>query len=201
MPDKAFIQFWVPIFVAVVTPILAFIAAMMGTRSANKRNSDIIAAENRRHSEEINLRLDQFERQLGDNLQQRKMEVGRAILEKQLDAMQGAFTKWRELNLIEHDAHPGAKPELADLSPERRLELLFSRVNTVHAWYDANSYYLPQDIRKKFILVINELSPIVFDLVHDPTHVKSAEFGRDFRDTFLLIESKMQKFLDDYSLI
>lgn len=107
--------------------------------------------ENRRHRKELDTRMLQFEKQLIENFEQRKLEVGKALLNRQLDTLQGAYDRLSKFRrayhpmLSEHDAESKAPGQISPLNPIQLLEF-----GQMLEWIDANLLYLPKELRDPY---------------------------------------------------
>ncbi|MFH1699996.1 MAG: hypothetical protein ABIE07_05350 [Candidatus Zixiibacteriota bacterium] len=164
--DLSIAEKWAPLAFA---PILSAIVAYLTVRATNKR-----------HKIDWQNNYEILKKQLFDNEKQRQMEVGKIILEKQLNALQGVYEKLRKLNIIVNgDTH--------------KTQDMKSTVEEIRNFHDENSIYMPKALQDTFLGLINRTSK----------NIKSPniEYEKDIKGAFNKIQEYVDKLMAKYSLI
>ncbi|MEP0827905.1 MAG: hypothetical protein HRF51_05230 [bacterium] len=169
----------IPIITSAITFLSVIIMGMINIKM-NKKNIDA-------KSQELRILL-------ADKERERKFEVGKAVLQRSLQAMQEGFQNVMYLNRILNSVSAATISEV-------ELESQIAKVKSIRDWYDANCFYIPDSIRKKFLQLVNSTFIDIKNKQSLGDQRERAHIWKNLIDLVDNIENAFQQFFDKYSLI
>ncbi len=181
MDNGIIIPIWLYVVLSLGTPLLGFIGVIVTGIWTSKRNRDI-----------LEVKIDALKSQEEEWENARTFTVGQSILPKMLDSMQKVFEYTIEINaMIPSDVFNSQSIQNNNNDFIKERDKIFEKFRQIRKWYDQNCFYIPKDIRKSFLTMLN--------LAQDKN--LWTQFWAKLKETVENLENMFDLFLLKYSLI
>jgi len=127
---------------------------------------------------------------------ERKFKISQSLLEKNLDAMEKAYEYLMEINKILHRSMVSV--ESAEKT-KYNFETLLTKVKEVESWYHANRFRLPKDISEQYILLLQNVTLYLANLIAGVEPRNNDPIWETYRETYMILSNKFENFLSKYN--
>ncbi len=170
---------------AVATVVGVIISVTVANRNVKKDMRTRIAALR----EDIRLRREEMH-----------LMVGRAVLPRNLEALQSCFQYTMEINRILYRGMSGGPSDslLSERLPQN-LTTLQAKLDSLRDWYEQHCFYLPKDVRADFLQLLTYAYQHIDSTTADPVKESRAVWDT-LTELTRGLEQKMDSFMTKYSL-
>lgn len=173
------------IALAIATIIGVIITVSVANRNVKKDMRTRIATLR----EDIRLRREEME-----------MAIGRAILPRNLEALQTCYQYTMEINrILYRGIGKGASDSQLNEHLPQNLSSLQPKLDSFREWYEQHCFYLPKDVRDDFLRLLDFTYQHADTSTADPLKESRAVWDT-LTDLTSGLEDKMDAFMTKYSL-
>lgn len=162
-----------------------------------------IYAVNKRSKKEMDIRIQQIREEFLLKEKEQELSVAKIILPNCLEVLQAAFTHTMTINSLLYNVSSLFSAENVDKSKLKEMEGTFhDELRILRKWYDQNCLYLPSQIRKHFVGLLN-FSHMHISEIYNYGNIRQGK--RDAWDKYMTVSSSIEqsisKFMERYNLI
>jgi len=136
---------WMHILLYLFTPIVGFCGIIAANYFQNKRSK-----------KEILFKLEELSKNVEEKKKDRQLAVIKFILPLTINTLQEAFYHVMEINRI-LPAPPSE--EAGNEKAQEKFDKICEKLREIREWYDKNSIYLPNEMRRLFLEVLTYSNP------------------------------------------
>ena len=162
-----------------------------------------IYAVNKRSKREMDVRIQQIREEFLLKQKEQDLSITKLILPNCLEVLQAVFTHTMTINSLLNEVSGLFSTENVDDSKLKVMEAKFhEELRTLRKWYDQNCLYLPSEIRKDFVGLLN-ISHMHISELFNSANIRAG--NRSAWDKYMTVsrsvEQGISKFMERYNLI